>query len=114
VNCLKEQTSDKKNMFLRKDKMQLLESEEKYLARLKRNVEKAHVLYIGVGLSWAVSFVGFLVGVLYDRQDHFLAMLFFAWVGISLLLTVKSQRTVNGIIVKLQNRIREMEQTEKS
>jgi len=93
--------------------MKLSESEEKYISRLKRNVEKAYVGYISIGLSWAASFVGFLYGVISDRQGAFLAMVFFAWVGVTLLLIIRSHRMVNGIILKLQNQIKELERNGK-
>jgi hypothetical protein len=97
-------------MPLREDRgMKLSESEEKYILRLKRNEGKTYIGYISIGLSWAASFVGFLFGVLSGRKDSFLAMVFFAWLGITLLLVIRSHRMVYGIITKLQSHIRELE-----
>ena len=93
--------------------MKLSESEEKYIARLEKNVGKAYIGYISAGLSWAASFVGLILGVILDRKDGFFAMLFFAWLGIDLLLSIRSNRRVYGIVNKLQVHIRELEMNRK-
>ena len=85
--------------------MTLSESEEKFLLKLEKNLERAYIVYISVAISFCGAIVCLVTGLARSSEKSLHAALFLAVVGISLLSITRAYQKMFKIVSKLKKMI---------
>ena len=82
--------------------MNLSESEEKFLLKLEKNLEKVYIVYISVAISLCVAIVCLIMGLVRGSEKSLNAALFLAMLGISLFSVMRAYQKMFKIVSKLK------------
>ena len=81
----------------------LTEKEIKFLNKLYRNYKKLFYNYIGIGILFCLSIIGFFLGVKFQSKDGFLMAIYFGTISFILLIKTRFNKKVTIIIKKLES-----------
>jgi predicted membrane channel-forming protein YqfA (hemolysin III family) len=87
--------------------MNLSESEEKFLLKLEKNLERVYIVYISVAISLCGAVLCLIMGLVRGREKSLNAALFLAMLGISLFSTMRAYQKMFKIVSKLKKMIKE-------
>jgi hypothetical protein len=88
--------------------MNLSESEEKFLLKLEKNLEKVYIVYISVAISLCGAFVCLIMGLVWGREKLFNAALVLAILGISLFSVTRAYQKMFKIVSKMKQTIKDL------
>ena len=81
----------------------LTDKEIKFLNKLHKNYEKLFFNYIGVGLLFCLSIIGFVLGLKFQSKDGFLMAIYFGTISFLLLMKTRFDKKVVIILKKLES-----------
>ena len=82
--------------------MNLSESEEKFLLKLEKNLERVYIVYISVAISLGGAILCLIIGFVRSSEKSLHAALFLAILGISLFSITRAYQKMFKIVSKLR------------
>jgi len=89
--------------------MNLSESEEKFLLKLEKNLERVYIVYISVAISLCGAIVCLIMGLVRGSEKSLNAALFLAILGISLFSIMHAYQKMFKIVSKMKKMIKNLE-----
>ena len=89
--------------------MNLSESEEKFLFKLEKNLEKVCIVYISVAISLCGAIVCLIMGLVRGSEKLFNAALLLAILGISLFSITRAYQKMFKRVSKMKQTIKDLE-----
>jgi hypothetical protein len=89
--------------------MNLSESEEKFLLKLEKNLEKVYIVYISVAMSLGGAILCLIMGLVRSSEKTLNAAIFLAMLGISLFSTMHAYQKMFKIVSKMKQTIKDLE-----
>ncbi len=89
--------------------MNLSESEEKFLLKLEKNLEKVYIVYISVAISLCGAIVCLIMGLVRGSEKSLNAALFLAILGVSLFSIMRAYQKMFKIVSKMKKMIKDLQ-----
>jgi hypothetical protein len=86
--------------------MNLSESEEKFLLKLEKNLERVYIVYISVAISLCGAIVCLIMGLVRGSEKSLNAALFLAILAISLFSIMRAYQKMFKIVSKMKKIIK--------
>ncbi len=89
--------------------MNLSESEEKFLLKLEKNLEKVYVVYISAAILLCGAILCLIIGIVRGSEKSVVAAIFLATVGVILFLVMHAYQKMFKIMSKMKQTIKDLE-----